>query len=153
MITDDDSIIPEPPKSPSVKAPSTSPLDSKALKLYSCTLSKDMKVIKSKLKLKTKTDKFTIQMSAIVDKLMEFDRSELPLRTVILFLLESTEHYFTKRKSGELKLKVCKDILIKHINDDNLVDELIHSLFPQIRKSTIVTRHLNFFWSLVKRFI
>lgn len=112
-------------------------LNTKTLSKYGVSLSKEMKSVKSKLKQKNKVDKFIGEMDKIVDKLMTFDRSELPLRIILMFVCESVEHYLVKRKSGASKLDAVKSVMKKHIRDDELLDEMIHTY--------IITHYIKLF--------
>ena len=60
---------------------------------------------------------------------------------VVKFVMECAEMYFSKKKSGELKLRCCIEVLLPLFNHDKLlVDKFIHLVLPNIKRSNMLRR-------------
>ena len=115
-------------------------------------LTKTKRNIKGKLKF----DEFINMMNTLLSNI---DKNELTKydHNLVLFTIESIEHVFTEKKSGDIKRAVVVEILKPYFNDDtDLVIKFVELLLPKIEKSTWYTRHRNiiksFFFVLVCMF-
>lgn len=101
-----------------------------------------------------KLDAFLCEINDVFDY-FETDDKKYNFKK-LLWVCNQAENYFTKEKSGELKLKAVKLICAPYFNnDDVLLEEAIKSVLPLVKKSSVIRRvyykTTNFFLSTLCR--
>ena len=92
------------------------------------------------IKMDEKVDDFKMRVNKMLRMISNEDMTYDD--NVVMFVLECAEMCFSKPRSGELKLKVSKELLAPYFkNDDILVEKFIDLLLPKIRKSNVLRRN------------
>tara|TARA_B100001059_G_C17631520_1_gene474672 strand:+ start:261 stop:743 length:483 start_codon:yes stop_codon:yes gene_type:complete len=112
-----------------------------------------LKNAKKLMKDNTKNADFVCKMRNL---LKSIDMTELNKydENLVKFVIETVEHVFINRKSGEIKKSISIDLLAPYFdNNKELTGKFIELLLRDITKSTLFTRSKNrimkFFFSLL----